>query len=178
MAKDADKNKDEGEGKAAAKPRRGKKLLIIVLIIVLLVVLVAGGLLALLLAKRGGGEDGEEAAVAVAPRVDLSRPPAVVTLEAFTVNLAPDEGPRFLQVVMVLRVVDARTGENLKGFMPQIRHSINLLLSSKLPSELATSSGRELLAQEITDEINKVLGTAPGQEGPIQGVFFNSFIIQ
>ncbi len=179
MAKGADKEKEKGE--EGAKPKKGKKLLIIILIVVLLLVLVAGGLVGLLLMKRGSGGEEADAAASSAPaaaRVDLSRPPTFVTLDAFTVNLAPDEGNRFLQVVMALRVADARTGDSLKGFMPEIRHRVNLLLSSKLPSEVATAAGRETLAKEITDEINAVLGGSPGEDGPIQAVLFNSFIVQ
>lgn len=178
MAKGADKDKEKSE--EAAKPKKGKKLLIIILIVVLLLVLVAGGLVGLLLMKRGGGETADAASTSApaAARVDLSRPPTFVTLDAFTVNLAPDEGNRFLQVVMALRVADARTGESLKGFMPEIRHRVNLLLSSKLPSEVATAAGRETLAKEIADEINVVLGSSPGEDGPIQAVLFNSFIVQ
>lgn len=178
MAKDAEKGKGKVDGEE--KPKKGKKLLVIILIVVLLLALVAAGVVGMLLLKRGGGaETVVPAASAPAPvRVDLSRPPTFVALDAFTVNLAPDEGTRFLQVVMALRVADARTGDNLKGFMPEIRHRINLLLSSKLPSEVATAAGREALAKEIADEVNAVLGVPPGADGPIQAVLFNSFIVQ
>jgi flagellar FliL protein len=177
MAKGAAQDKDKADEEA--KPKKGKKLLVIILIVVLLLVLVGGGLVGLLLMKRGGQEaDVSETSAPASARVDLSRPPTFVALEAFTVNLAPDEGNRFLQVVMALRVADARTGDNLKGFMPEIRHRVNLLLSGKLPSEVATAAGRETLAREIADEINVVLGGSPGAEGPIQAVLFNSFIVQ
>ena len=61
-----------------------------------------------------------------------------------------------------------------------------LLLSSKLPSELATPKGREELAMDIRDTINEVLGYPPrprdmqqlGPSGPVQAVLFRSFIIQ
>jgi flagellar FliL protein len=114
--------------------------------------------------------------------VDLSKPPTFVPLDPFVVNLALGEGDRFLQVVMSLRVADAKLGDSLKGFMPQIRHRINLLLSSKLPSELATTEGREALAEEITNGVNEVLGAPGGAENrataPVQAVLFSSFIIQ
>ncbi len=74
----------------------------------------------------------------------------------------------------------------LKAYMPEIRHRINLLLSSRLPSELFTTEGRELLATSIVDEANAALGfpvqtDARGRTtstGPVQAVLFNSFIIQ
>lgn len=169
---------------APAKPKKGKKLLVIAMMIVLIVVLVGAGIVGLLLLKKGKSKDDTtHAGTAVATvTVDLSKPPTFVPLDPFVVNLALGEGDRFLQVVMSLRVSDAKLGENLKGFMPAIRHRINLLLSSKLPSDLATTEGREALASEITDGVNEVLGVPKNTENPttapVQAVLFSSFIIQ
>lgn len=182
------------------KPNKGKKLIVILLVLLILLVLVAIGLFGVLLLKKNGGshgaEDGEpQAAVALAPaaapapptiNVDLSKPPTFVALEPFVVNLARDEGDRYLQAVVVFRVGDAKTGEALKGFTPEIRHRINLVLSSKLPSEISTPEGREDLAVQIGQDINEILGFPTprgarqplGVGGPIQAVLFNSFIIQ
>lgn len=183
MAKAPAPAKADAEAPPAKKKR--KKLLVIILVIVLVVVLVAGGVVALLLMKRGAASETDSEEIAAAPAstlVDLTRPPTFVSLDPFVVNLAPEEGDRYLQVIMALRVADAKTGENLRGFMPEIRHRINLLLASKLPSEVATLQGREELAALIGEEINKVLGAppaAPGEStGPIQAVLFNSFIVQ
>lgn len=176
------KNKAAAAAETPEKPKsKGKLLLVIFLIVLLLVVLVAGGLFALLMLKRGaGGEaDGASAESASAvPTIDLSRPPTFVQLDPFTRNLAHGEGDRYIQVVVALQVADARTGENLKGFMPAIRHRINLLLSGKLPSEVSNVVGQEQLATEIRDEINQVLGAPAGATSPVQAVMFNSFIIQ
>lgn len=182
MAKaDAKKEAPDAEQKPKSK---GKLILIIVIVLLVLVLVVGGGLVALLLMKKSGnGEQAAEspAATAAAPaatQIDLSRPPTFVSLDPFTVNLAPDEGHRYLQVNMALRVADQKTGDALKGFMPEIRHRINLLLSSKLPSEVATAEGRDQLASEITNETNRILGAPPGSAGPVQAVLFNSFIMQ
>lgn len=173
---------------AAPAPKRSKKLLVIIGALVLVLVLIVAGVVGLLMLKKGKSEGQDEAENQPAtPLVDLSKPPTFVTLDPFVVNLAPAEGDRYLQVVLALRVTDAKVGDSLKGFMPQIRHEINLLLSSKLPSELSTPEGRETLASEILARINGVLGApapvkgqaAPGTPpGPIEAVLFNSFIIQ
>jgi hypothetical protein len=42
--------------------------------------------------------------------------------------------------------------------LPEIRSKLNLLLSSKRPSELATVAGKKKLAIEIATEANSVLG--------------------
>lgn len=178
-------------GEDAAPKKKGKLLIIIVIVLLVLLIIVAGGVGALLLLKNKdkGSEEATGDAVVMpqaAPVVDLSKPPTFVPLDPFTVNLRRDEGDHYLQAVIVLRVSDPKLGESLKGFMPEIRHRINLLLSSKLPSELSTTEGREYLAASIVDEANTALGfpvqtDARGRatsNGPIQAVLFNSFIIQ
>ena len=175
--------------------KKGKLGLIIVIVLLVVLILIAVGVGALLLLKGGKDKDAEEHAQQAAPAaaqlqtagtVDLTKPPTFVPLDAFTVNLRRDEGDHYLQVVAVLRVADATMDATLKAFMPEIRHRINLMLSSKLPSELQTSEGREILAATIVDETNAALGfpvqvDARGRTtsaGPIQAALFNSFIIQ
>lgn len=177
---------------ADAPPRKGGKMLMIIIIAVLvLLIIVAGAIGALVLMKKGGGDaaDKEHAGAAAAmpsTAVDLSKPPIFAVLDPFTVNLRREEGDHYLQAAIALRVADQKTADALKGFMPEIRHRINLLLSSKLPSEVQTIEGREGLANEILDSVNESLGfprPPPGARGqaaapPIQSVLFNSFIIQ
>ena len=171
----------------APAPKKSKLMIIIVVIVVLLLLIAAALVGVLLLVKGKNSGDSAEAtpAVQAAPTVDLSKPPVFVQLDTFTVNLAREETDHYLQAVIVLRVADATIGAQLNGFMPEIRHRINLLLSSKMPSEVSTMEGREKLAQEILTQVNSALGfnppanAAPGTAvGPVQGVLFNSFIIQ
>lgn len=183
MAKAPAKTEDTAE---SAPKKKGKLLLIIVIALLVLLIIVAGGIGALLLLKNKdkGGHDGAQAAVAAAPGVDLSKPPTFLPLDAFTVNLQRDEGDHYLQVAVVLRVADPAVGESLKAFMPEIRHRINLLLSSKLPSEVSTTTGREELAIGIREQVNEALGFPPAPAAaapsnrPVLAVLFNSFIIQ
>ena len=176
-------------------PKKKGKLGLILIIVLVVIVLVLGALVALLLLKGGKDKDHEEPAAQAAPAaqqlqtagtVDLPKPPTFIPLEAFTVNLRRDEGDHYLQVVAVMRVADATMDPTLKAFMPEIRHRINLLLSSKLPSEVATIEGREALSLAITESINEALGFKPVRDaagkpvpnGPVQAVLFTSFIIQ
>jgi flagellar FliL protein len=191
MAK-APANTEEGE----SVPKKKGKLGLILIIVLVVIVLVLGALVGLLLLKggkdKGHDEPAAPAAQQAAPQlqttgtVDLSKPPTFIPLDAFTVNLRRDEGDHYLQVVVVLKVADATMDPTLKAFMPEIRHRINLLLSSKLPSEVATVEGREMLALSITEHINEALGFKPVRDaagkpvpnGPVQAVLFTSFIIQ
>ena len=186
MAKAPAAPKAEAAEPVPIAPQRSKKLLIIgVALVVVVLLLLAGvaGLLMLKKAKTGGGEHADE--VETTAPFDLSKPPAFVALDSFVVNLAPDEGERYLQAAISLRVADDKTGESIKGVMPIIRDEINKTLSSKLPSELSRIEGREQLADEIVERTNRALGgsRAKGADpkapaGPVQAVLFNSFIIQ
>lgn len=182
--------------KAAAKadeteapPKKSKKLLIIIIAVVVLLALVAGGAAFFMLNKKKGDEEHAEAKPAeLAPpkKIDRSKPPVYVTLEPFTNNLAPEGGSeRFVQMVAVIKLVDAKFEPDLKLHMPELRHRINLLLVSKKPSELSTMEGREILSEEILIEANDVLGFPPAPPrrnapppGPVESVLFNSLIIQ
>lgn len=177
------------EGDAPPK-KGGKMLMIIIIAVVVLLIIVAGAIGALVLMKKGGGDTAEAhaepAAGAPSTAVDLSKPPIFAALDTFTVNLRREEGDHYLQAVIALRVADQKTADALKGFMPEIRHRINLLLSNKLPSEVQTIEGREALAMEILDSVNESLGFPPPPPGtrvptvlpPVHSVLFNSFIIQ
>lgn len=183
---------EAAEGEAPAKGGNKKKLIIIIAAVLILAI--AGGGAFLLLGKKkhaADGEEGEEEVTNEPPKVkvDPSHPPVFVPLEQFTVNLAPEEGEHFLQSTMVLRVADAKVGDSLKLYMPELKHRIIMLLSAKKPSDLATAEGREQLADEVKDEANDVLGYAPNpkkknkrnrpeDDGPVFAVLFNQFIVQ
>lgn len=191
MAKAPEKAEEGG-----APKKKGKLGLIIVIALLVVLILAVVGVGALVLLKGGKDKPEDEAAAhEAAPAaaqlqtpgtVDLTKPPTFVPLEAFTVNLRRDEGDHYLQVVAVMRVADPTMETTLKAFMPEIRHRINLLLSSKLPSEIATIEGRQALALTITEQINEALGFKPMRDaagqpvpnGPVQSVLFTSFIIQ
>lgn len=189
MAKAPEKAEEGGSA-----PKKKGKLGLILIIVLVVIVLVLGALVALLLLKGSKDKEHEEPAAPAAAAqqlqtpgtVDLTKPPTFVPLEAFTVNLRRDEGDHYLQVVAQLRITDPAMDATLKAFMPEIRHRINLLLSSKLPSEIATIEGREDLALNITQQINEALGFQPVRDaqgkpvpnGPVQAVLFTSFIIQ
>ncbi|MDR3213186.1 MAG: flagellar basal body-associated FliL family protein [Azoarcus sp.] len=178
---------------APAPAKRGKLLLIVVLVAVLALLLSVLVVVALLLMKKSNS--GHETAaqspavqeVVIPSAVDLSKPPVFAPLDPFTVNLQnedQDDG-HYLQAVIALRVTDPHTADALKGWMPEIRHRIIMLMSAKRPTDIQNTQGREALASEIQVQLNTMLGVPPPPQGtqalvtgPIQGVLFNSFIIQ
>jgi flagellar FliL protein len=188
MAKEA-KPAEEG---AAEAPKKSKKLLIIILAVVLVVVL-GGGAAAFMLLKKSDHADDEEAAEeTVKPKEkkkkkgDKEAPPVFVNLDPFTVNLVPETGDQYLQVILSMELEDATAESALKMQMPKIRNNITLLLSSKKASELMPKEGKEKLAENLKDEINSVIepptrnkkGELIMPDGPVKSVLFTSFIIQ
>ncbi len=189
MAKDA-KPAEEG---AEASPKKSKKLLIIILAAVLVLVLGGGGAAYMLLKKSDHADDGDEdvAEETAKPKKkdkkkDAHAAPVFVNLDPFTVNLVPETGDQYLQVILSLELEDAAADPQLKALTPKIRNNITLLLSSKKASELLPKEGKEKLAEALKEEINSVIeppkknkkGETTPSEGPVKAVLFTSFIIQ
>jgi flagellar FliL protein len=188
MAKDA-KPAEDGTDVA---PKKSKKLLIIIVAFVLLLVL-GGGAAFLLMSSHDEELDEDEIAEEnvkpakkAAKKKDPSIPPVFVNLDPFTVNLVPETGDQYLQVVLSVELDDPLAQASLAGLMPRIRNNVTLLLSSKKASELLPKEGKEKLASDIQDEINSAInpptknkrGEIIPSEGPVVSVLFTSFIIQ
>lgn len=182
MAKDAKPADEAGEG---AAPKKSKKLMII--IIAVLVLVLGGGAAAYLLMHKSAdhADDDEEVVVEKSSKKKKGEkevPPAYVAFDAFTVNLVPETGDQFLQLIISVEVADILIGDRLKMYMPKLRNDITMILSTKKASELVTKEGKEKLAQEIRAQMNSVV-EAPAAKGKasqeaVKEVLFTSFIIQ
>ena len=183
MAKAPDKQE---KPVAVAAPVKNRKLLLIIIMAVVLVLAVGGGGAFLVLKRSSAAaEDGDSEA-----KHEVK--PIFVRLDSFTVKLLPDEGKQeqqFMQTIPELKVRDALIAEKAKTYMPEIRHNILLLLSSRKPSDLATPQGMEKLSVDIRAVTNKILDgnvkkQKPSDAGktdpddPVQEVLFSTFIIQ
>jgi flagellar FliL protein len=188
--------KEEPAAEVVAPPKKSKKLLIIVIASVVVILGLGLGLGYVVGHKKAatGDANAEQAAAEKAKKKEEpQKPPVFVALEPFTVNLQPDTaGEQFLQAVVSLRVPDEKKGEELKAYMPQIRHEILSLASAKKASEITTPDGRETLAEDIKDTVNEVLGYDPPRRSrrkkkdddaaddgaPVMAVYFTQFIVQ
>ncbi|MDR0735616.1 MAG: flagellar basal body-associated FliL family protein [Zoogloeaceae bacterium] len=174
--------KDEA-APAPDAPKKGKKLLLIVVALAAALMLVAALVLWALLSlnKGDGGEDEDEEDVQEV--ASSSAPPISVALDSFTVNLAhtPDDGDRYVQLMISLEAESPEADAAIKARMPRIRNNVVLIVSGKTAAELMTREGKEALAKEIKDGINRVVNpAAKGKKpnGPVVDVLFTSFIIQ
>lgn len=136
-----------------AAPPKSKKMLII--IIVLLLVIIGGGA-GWFLTK---GKAPAAASHAEEVKAEPAHEPKFIPLgENFTVNLIREEGDRYLQAGITLKVFEPELEEKIKAAMPEIRSKLLFLLSTKSPSELQTADGKKKLVAEIIAEADAVLG--------------------
>lgn len=192
---DAKKTEAPAAGEAAAKPK--KKLMLFIIIGVLVLVLGGGAAAFLLLKKSPADEEAEEGeepppaktAKAKKKKKDANAAPPVFTkLEPFVVKLQTEQQEAYVQAVPELKLIEAPVADQIKNFMPEIRHKVLLILASKKASELGTPEGMQVLANQIRESINATLtGEKPNvanerldtnEDGPVIAVFFSSLIVQ
>jgi flagellar FliL protein len=153
---------------SAAPPPKSKKMLIIIVAAVLVLVLAGVGAMLAMKKKSADGEDDEEAADAkpakTAVKHDPKAVPTFVPLEAFVVNLADKDTDRYAQVGITLEVTDAKLGDQIKAYMPAIRHAVLMVLADKTAPQLIERDGKLKLAQEVRRETSRVLGAEVDDE--------------
>ena len=185
----------------AKEKSKSKKMLVIIIVVVALLV-VAGGAAAWFLSSRAHPKD-DEAAEEPAPAKEAAKtPPTFLPMDNMVVNLADPGGERFAQIGITLEVVDAKTADQVKQYLPSIRSGVLMVISQRTSGELLQREGKEKLANDILREVSKPLGfsvpvakkrvVAEGEEedpeeraarrkadkNPVKRVLFSSFIIQ
>ncbi|MDX9993753.1 MAG: flagellar basal body-associated FliL family protein [Rhodocyclaceae bacterium] len=191
---DAKKTEAPAEGEA---PKKKSKLLLIIIITVLVLVLGGGAAAFFLMSKKAshdeeadtGDEPPAKVAKAKKKKKDPGAPPVFTKLDPFVVKLQSEAQEAYVQAVPELRLYDAAVGEQIKQFMPEIRHKVLLILAGKKASDLSTPEGMQVLANQIRVTINTTLTGEPpepgiekqdqaGEDAPVQAVFFSSLIVQ
>lgn len=186
----AEANKNDAEGDAPPPKKRGK-LLIIIAAAVLVVVIAAVAAVILLkkpAAEEEGDGDGPPAKSAKAKNKATNSPPVFSKLDPFVVKLQADQQEAYVQAVPELKLDNAMTADQVKQFMPEIRHKLLLILAGKKAAELSTPEGMQVLANQIRESINATLNGGPSdpslvkldsnEDGPVIAVFFTSLIVQ
>ncbi len=159
---------------AAAAPCSKKKLIVIAVAAVLLL---GGGGAAWYLTQGGAAAAEESPKASKKKKKDAEAKPEYVPVEAFTVNLQPENGEQYLQVQFTLQVDGAEQATLIKDNMAIVRNRVLLLLSGKRASEISTVEGKQQLAAEIQAIIKEPF-EKDGDEQDVTDVLFTSFIIQ
>ena len=173
----------KADAKAEAAPAGGgsKKKLIMIIVAVLILAIGGGGGAYFMLKGHDDSAEHDDEPVKKSKSKKKKKheagPPVYVPVEAFTVNLQPEEGEQYLQLAFTLQVPDAEQSESIKNNMPKVRSRILLLLSSKKASEINTPEGKQALSKEILEQVNQPFEDG-GDEQEVSEVLFTSFIIQ
>lgn len=169
-------------------PAKSKKLLLIVGMAVLVIALGGGAAWFYISQQRAAADLGEEE-VALTPEV--KGPPTYLPMDNMVVNLADPGGEKVAQIGITLELLNPKSTEKVKQYLPTIRSGVLLLVSQRTSEELLQREGKEKLAADILEEASRPFGdgAAPGKakaaskdkgrEGqPVQRVLFSSFIVQ
>ncbi len=194
MATKPDAAKSEAD-EPVKKPPKSKKVLLIGLVVFLVLALAGAGAW-LVLSQRSALDDGEAAPARVEPK----SPPTFLPLENMVVNLADPGGDKVAQIGITLELADAKAVDKVKLYLPSIRSGILLLISQRTAQELLQIEGKEKLAADILREASrpfadtasaskkptkdaakikkKSADLGAGDDNPVRGVLFSSFIVQ
>lgn len=173
------KPKADPKAEAAADAPGGSKKKLIV-IVAAAVLLLGGGGGAAWYFMHAGGDAAEHDAPKETKKKKKKDPgakPEYVVVEAFTVNLQPENGEQYLQVQFTLQVEGAEQATLIKDNMAIVRNRVLLLLSGKKASDISTVEGKQQLAAEIQAIIKEPF-EKDGDEQEVSDVLFTSFIIQ
>ncbi|MDL2220245.1 flagellar basal body-associated FliL family protein [Eubacteriales bacterium OttesenSCG-928-N14] len=91
--------------------------------------------------------------------------------EQFITNIK--ESSRFIRVVVVLEVEEGAM-EALEANQPIVRNAILFLLRDKKEDEYRSADIERVLRDEIIQKVSEAMGF---EEGVIQNVYFNDFVI-
>lgn len=97
----------------------------------------------------------------------------IFPLDTFIVNLADQNGKRYLRVTMDLELSDGVVVRDMKQRLPQMRDSILMVLPSKRFEDIRTIEGKIRLRNEIIANLNSIFG-----KESITNIYFTEFVVQ
>ena len=174
----------KSEASEAPKPKSKKGMILAILGAVVILAAGGGASFFFMRAKAATGIEGAQKPGGKAakggaegskgqPKADSH---GVLALEPFIVNLAGDDGERYMKCTMRLVLDHFEAAEKAKAddlTITRIRDAMLGILSSHSFDQVATADGKESLRQEVRKRLNGILG-----EGEVTEVYFTEFIVQ
>ncbi|WP_125152182.1 flagellar basal body-associated FliL family protein [Clostridium rectalis] len=160
--------------------KSGKSLKIV--IIILIIIIIGGGAFGgyMLLNKKGSGISNNSEPVKNNPNVNINangvRPVVseyTYDMEEFLVNLADEDGKRFVKAKIFLGYENKKLTKEMENKKPIIRDAINNVLRSKKAKDISNSKGLEQVKTDILNKINLMF-----ENGRCDSVYFNEILIQ
>ena len=164
MAEDTARESPAGV-RTAPRKRAGR----IVVPAVAVLVLAAGGT-AWLFGSFGAGTSAEAKGD---PRELRSDAGALLGLDPFVVNLADEDGSRYLKATIELEFFGTRVPNEVNARLPQVRDLLLTLFSSKLFADVRAVEGKAELREEIVNRVNHAL-----RRDLVKAVYFTEFVVQ
>ncbi len=177
MAKDStvSETQREEENPPAKNVKKGRKKFLIMGIALLL--LLAGGASVLYFSPRllsaKAQPEGAKTQVKTQGEKAAEKGGRLYPLDAFIVNLADAETPRYLKLKMEIGSNGAMAEGEMEKRLPQLRDAILTLLSAKTYKEICDSEGKKKLKEEILLKAGQLW---PGFR--FRAVYFTEFVIQ
>lgn len=181
------------------QPKSSKTMMILVIVLIVLVLAMGGVGAWLFLGKddSASSHSAEKEEPVLGPLKYLTMVPE------FIVNFGPGSKVRYLQVDLQLSSRDENALATVGTYRPVIRNDVLVLLSSVSFDDLKSREGKEKLQKKLLNTINKVViaashtasvdgekddkqdsthgehaSTDEDVKGPIENVYFTSFIMQ
>lgn len=171
------KIKADPKADAAASATAGSKKKLIVIAAAAVLLLGGGGGAAWYFMQGDAAAGQESPKESKKKKKEAGAKPAYLPVEAFTVNLQPENGEQYLQVQFTLQVDGPEQATLIKDNMAIVRNRVLLLLSGKRASEISTVAGKQQLAAELQAIVREPFDK-DGDEQEVTDVLFTSFIIQ
>jgi len=155
-----------------------KKLIIILAAVVVLMMLMMGGIFFMMWSKVSSMEgqmtpkEEPQAQQAETAEEELVVKP-IFPLNSFIVNLAGENGKRYLKIKMDLEIQKEELNDSIRQRIPQIRDSIMMILTSKRYEDVKDTEGKIALRQDIQNQVNSFF-----KEPCVSNIFFTDFVIQ
>jgi flagellar FliL protein len=153
------------------------KIMVVLLALVLLLLAGMGGgifmmwnQLSAMSAAQGGGTGKAEAATPPGTSGVIG---PIFHLETFIVNLADQEGNRYLRLTMDLELGSKMLVEELEARLPQVRDKILMILPAKEFEEIHSAEGKIALRDELMAALNGLM-----TQGKISNIYFKEFVVQ
>jgi len=153
-----------------------KKLIIILAAAAFLIVVMMGGIFFLMWSKISQMEGQmvvEEEAEQAAVVEETPQIKPIFPLKAFIVNLAGENGRRYLKIKMDLEITKEELNDPIRERIPQIRDSVMMILTSKRYEDIKNTEGKIALRQDIQNQINSFF-----KEPCVSNIYFTDFVIQ
>lgn len=174
---------------------KGNKMTTILLIVLIVLVLIVGGVGAWYFLSKDGDGDSDSS---VEEKVELGPVQYFTMTPEFVVNFGPDSKVKYLQVDLQVSTRNEAALKALSTYRPVLRNDILVILSGLSFDELQSRNGKEALQTKLLTSINNVLSTAmkssadskdadgdsdtanaaTKKKGPVDNVYFTSFIMQ